>query len=309
MKKTIYSLIAILVISACSNNSGSGGPGVPAKPLEDQLSEAKSATDFTSTILPEKFTVVKADLSYEEQKEKYGIGCKTPGVPSWEPYKIDPGLRPGLMFTTKEGRSELLDRDTIQTVEKTVTQIEGQKIVTELNYLEVSFSGTVFSTIDQVFTRKPHITITSTYKEGATGSDFNVVANYTQSALEYIQNHSNDNLYLSCSVAYGTEVSSRSVDKINYLMNGQNVLAFLSRDSHSGEVTCSRKKSGSSNEEEKVSLGRGTEQSITISSNSLISDSTINCGGTELFRMDKIVLDSGKIVKSSVTKILSAPLR
>jgi hypothetical protein len=308
MKKLIYSTVAVVALSACSN-SGSGGPSVPAKPLSEQLSEAQSATDFASTILPEKFTVIKSNLSYEEQKEKYTVGCKIQGEPSWDPYKIDPALRAGLLFTTKEVSSKLLERDTFQTVEKTIAQVEGQKIVAELNLLEVSFGDSLFTSIDQIFSRKPHITVSSTYKEGATDSDFSYVANYTPAALEYLQSHVAGDQYLSCSVSYETGISSNSVDKINYLLNGQNIVAYVSKNSHSGEVTCSKRTSGSNREEEKVNLGHGTDQSILITSNALINESTVNCGGAEVYRMDKIVLDSGKVIKSSVTKTLSAPLR
>lgn len=309
MKKLIYSLATFVALSSCSNSGGSSSPAVPAKPLGDQLSEAQSANDFSASILPEKFTVIKANLSYEEQKEKYTVGCKVQGELSWDPYKIDPALHAGHVFKTKEGRSELLDYDNLQTLEKTIAQVEGQKIVAELNFLEGNFGGSSFTSVDQIFSRKPHITTTSIYKEGATDSDFSYVANYTPAALEYLQSHSGSDQYLSCSVSYDAGLSPNTVDKVNYLLDGHNVVAYVNRSSHSGEVTCSRRTSGSNSEGEKVSLGSGMEQRITITSNAFVDDYTINCGGTGIYSMEKIVLDSGKIVKSSVTKTLSAPLR
>lgn len=309
MKKLTFTLIAMFALSSC-NSGGGGGSATPAKPLDEQLAEAKSATDFTASILPEKFTVLKANLSYEEQKEMYGVGCKTQGEPSWDPYKIDPSLHAGSTFKSKEGRSELLSLDTYQTLEKVIVSVEGQKVVTEVNFLDGSFAGTVFSSIDQIFTRKPHITTTSTYREGATDSDFSYVANYTQSALEYLQSVSSKDSYLSCSVSWDMSAPNKnSTDKISYLLNGRQIVAFLKKSTQVGEVTCTKRYYNQDSKSEEIKLGAGRKETIEIVSNDVVSESTVSCGGNEIFSMRKTALDSGKIISSEVKKALESPSR
>lgn len=312
MKALIYSVSILFLLSSCSNGGG-GGPSTPAKPLKEQLADAQSATDFSAKILPEKFTVIKANLSYEEQKEKYAVGCKTPGMPSGEYNEFDPKLLAGHVFVVKQGRSELLDSDTFDTQEKKIALIDGRKLVTEINYLEVSLGTTLFSSIDQIFYAKPHMTLTVDYIKDADGKpkmEYDFKGNYTPAALEYFQTHVGVDQYLSCSVSYESNSPYvRTVDKVNYQLDGHVVVAFVEKTSHAGEVTCSKRTSGSDQETEKISLGHGTEERISFDSNEFIHEGILSCGGFQVYKIEKIVLDSGKVVKSDATKMLSAPLR
>lgn len=313
LKTFIYSVSILVLLSSC--NSGGGGSStpakpLPAKPLSEQLEDAKSASDFSAKILPEKFTVVKANLSYEEEKERYTVGCKAQGEPSWQPYLIDPALRAGLVFKTQEGRSELLSTDTFQTLEKVIIQIEGQKIVTELNFLEGIFSGTIFTSIDQIFSRKPHITTTANYKEGATESDFSYVPNYTPEALQYFQQYPSSDSYLSCTISWSVDAPSQySTDKIMYPVNGRQIVGYLKKRSEAGEVVCTKKFYKNDTKSEEVKLGLGRSETIEVVSNEIVNEATTECGGKTVFRSEKVVLDSGKVIRVDVQKVLEAPLR
>jgi len=312
MKKLIYSVSILFLLSSCSNG-GSSGPSAPAKPLKEQLADAQSATDYSAKITPEKFTVIKANLSYDEQKEKYAVGCKKAGEPSWEETQIDPKLLVGHTFVDKQGRSALLETDTFDTQEKRIASVDGNRVVTEINFLEGSFGDSVFSSIDQIFSAKPHITLTVTYAQDANGKpqfETDYKGNYTPAALEYLQTRNGVQQYLSCSVSY--EASSpyvHSTDKVSYQFDGHNVVAYVDKSSNSGEVKCSQRTAGTDKETESISLGHGTTEHIVITSNELIHQGLLGCGGVELYRMDKIVLDSGKVIKADVTKKSSGPLR
>lgn len=313
MKKLVYSVFVVLIMTAC--NSGGGGPSVPAKSLEEQLQEAKSATDFSESILPDSFTVIKANLTYEEQKERYAMGCKTPGQPSWNGTQLDPNLIVGHTFKSVEGYSSLLEVDSKQTVERIVAGLNGSTIVTDMNFFEMTFTDPAFTSIDQIFVGKPHIKTTVTYKTVADGQpdiEYSMVPNLTPAAREFWERESAaNNKYLSCVVKSDIGNSyADSADKISYQLDGHSVTGFLVRSTYTGQIECSQQSSGSANDQApKVAMGSGRLERMVIYSNDLIYKDLLGCGGVEVFEMSRTVLDNGKIIKSNVTKLLAAPLR
>lgn len=313
MKKLICSVSLMALLLSC--NSGGGGSSAPAKPLNEQLAEANSAMDFTATIKSNSFSMIKANLNYNEQKERYTLGCKTQGEPSWDQNKLDTRLDAGMIYRVQEGRSAIITTDYYQITEREIISVGLQKLVMGISIEIGSFTGTPFTSIDQVFISKPHITESvnfTTKPDGTIQSDYSYTANYTQSALEYLQSHPSENSYLSCSTSYDMNAPSiHTVDKISYQMNGRPVLAYLVKESREGEISCGMRKYGDSgeNDNDLIKMGTGRLERVEIYTNEIVHQGIMTCGGASVFRTEKIVLSSGKVVKTEVIKTLLAPNR
>lgn len=286
-----------------------------AKPLGEQLQEANSVTDFSQSVLPEKFTVIKGNLSYDEQKEMYTVGCKKQGEPGVGEAQFDSQLKPGQTFVTQHAFSEVLKSNTLFTIEKTITKINPLSLETEDNYLELSFGNIPFNSVDQIFQGKPHLLTTTTYTVNNTGGTIgqsDSKPNLTPAARQYFESNPTptDSNYVYCRVESDSASTQNSVDKINYQVNGQTVVAYLRRMTQVGEIVCTKEISGQYNQNaEKMKMGPGRSEYIDISTNELVQNEILNCGGADVFRMQKLTLDSGKVMRTYIEKTLSAPLR
>jgi hypothetical protein len=317
MKKIIYSLMVLACLSSCNSVSGSSGP---AKSPEQQMQEAASAKDFSATIVPNNFSVIKANLSYDEQKERYTIGCKTPGVSYPSLNVVDQSLMIGQLFKTERAGDRILSKGWFSAFEESVvTAIEDHKISIDSNYDRLEGFLLPFTDINQIFTKKPHMKNEITILIGASGDitigQSSVANNLSPAAKDFIQAHSQDSSsYVSCQVDdLNSKTTKSSVDKISYNLNGQSIVAYLERRIIEGEVFCSRyfETNGRQNDKPdlKVSMGHGRVESTTVSTNNLVKLGFENCGGSEIYRLSRTSLDSGKILDNYIQKTLSAPQR
>lgn len=306
MKTILYSVSVLFLLSSCG--SGGDGKSTPAKPFEDQVQEASAAADLTKTILPENSTLVKADLSYTEQSERFNVGCKVAGQAYNHNKKFDPKLAVGQVFQTRSGYTSLLENLTLQTESKQIIELSVLKVVSEINFLEIGDSG---FTIDQIFLAKPHLKVTLGYVADVNGelnqTDHNVVANYSQAATDMLNNPAPQGYSTYCYIEQKSNQSQ--VDKIKYNLNGREVLAFRQTYNSYGDVICEKRLHGKNEPEVKVNMGLGRKEEMDIFSNEVVTDLIYYCGGTKVFEMEKITLDSGKVVSSHVDKLLAAPLR
>ena len=84
--KSIVCVISSLALFSCNNGGGSSGPALST---EDQLKGA-NVTDYTKTIRPPAFTVVKANLTGTEVDQFKKARCSNPNGSS--SVSMDPQL-------------------------------------------------------------------------------------------------------------------------------------------------------------------------------------------------------------------------
>lgn len=307
MKTILYSVSILFLLSSCG--SGGDGKSTPAKRFEDQVLEAQPAADLTKTILPENSTLVKADLSYTEQSERFNVGCKVAGQAYSHNKKFDPKLSVGQVFQSRSGSDSLFESMNLQTESKQIVELSALKVVSEVNFLEIG--GGSFA-IDQIFIAKPHLKVTVGYSADInrelTQTDHDVVGNYSQAVKDQTQHSTSPQGYSTH--CYIQQKSNQSqVDKIKYNLNGREVLAFRQTYNSYGDVICEKRLDGKNEPEAKVNMGLGRKEEMDIFSNEVVTDFIYYCGGTKVFEMERIILDSGKVVSSHVNKLLAAPLR
>ncbi len=315
MKSALYAFSVILVLTSC--NSGSSGP---AKSQEQILIEANSATDYSKQIEMNHFTIIKANLTADEEKERFRLGCKTPGSDSGSIDEIDRSLQVGQIFKEQNAGSRILGDSSFSVKEEIVTAIEPKKISFDENFEKLELEGMPFTSVDQIFSRKPHVKSELTYSiepnGGHTTTSKTTEFNFTEAASDFLKSRMpTKSSFLACHVEYDKDnyKSTRTIDKIFYNLNGKNVVGFLSKNKQVGNVVCEqyRETDGKTNStpDFKVSMGHGQNEYNDLMTNDVVHPSFVQCGGEVIFRMSKISLDSGKILSVFVEKTLAAPER
>lgn len=320
-------LSSVVAFSGCSNDEGKKGP---TKSQADILKEAASVTDYSTKITPANFTVIKADLSADEEKEMYDIGCVKPGELYGKSIdEMDNRFVIGQIFTRQSGYHELKRAPGNSTTEKKVIKVQAQSYDIENNILVFTPTGP-FQKIEDAFTQKPHYTDRMSYEIKHTDTSYyrsekseNLQNNYTQAAVNYIANIWKESYtYLDCSVDYKNKdyKYSSKLSKISYVFNGKTITAFLRKSITTGAMVCKQytfkpntNGSGVSLNDMKpdfeAEMGSGSEERIEITSNEAVNQGFYNCGGTELYSSRKTALDSGKILSTHADKMLTNPLR
>jgi hypothetical protein len=327
--KIIVFLISTLVIAAC--NKTESGPAKSKEELDQieiqNIKNFASVDDYMTKLLPQSYSMVRSNIDYKEQSKFYNHGCKTEG--SYSPvFKIEPLLKSGHIFIADSAYARLeINKSTNFkfTNENIISYIDDKKIVKHINYNKFYSNNFPFTDVSQIFSRLPHMIYETTYIFKADESypefDFKVSeANYTDQAMNWIRNNSTsteNQFYLSCSVEYNINNYKSSYDQVELNFNNKIVSALVNKNTKSGLVTCKKykvsKESKSINSEDKplltINLGEGVDESVSISTNDVLSDSLFKCGGIKIYSANRLVLSDGRVVKSDVQKILSAPVR
>lgn len=116
-----------------------------------------------------------------------------------------------------------------------------------------------------------------------------------------------------------TGPEERRIDKINYNFDNQFIPAYLEQAKQISKNIICRKFFYSGNQMDNntpkpkpdvvVNMGPGVIERTEVKSNALLNKGFYDCGGVSVYYASKIVLDSGKMIQSSVTKVSKAPLR
>ena len=167
--KLMSLVFLVLVVSSCnSGSSSSGTPQTPEQILQgqiDQLKTAPSATDYPAQIKPNAVTMVKEDITYEEQKEKYQYGCSKTDVnnPSKSVYEMDKDLKMGSQFKQEWAQSNILKSSSGSVSVKTITFLSATEVNSEINYESIFLTGFPFTSIGEIFNGTPHVTSSVKY--------------------------------------------------------------------------------------------------------------------------------------------------
>lgn len=320
-------LSSVVIFSGCNNDGGKSGP---VKTQADLLKEASSASDYSTQIPMSSFTVIKRDLTYDEQKERYDVGCVTPGQQYGKSIEeMDNRFAAGQIFIEHGAFSSVKAKPYAAKTEKNILKVEPRSYNFEENYLEMAPFGP-FQTINDIFTQKPHMTNKEnfTLKDGSLRSDREMLSsNLTQTAVNYIASNPGGvygNTFVSCSYDYkndGDKLKSTSrIDKVSYMLNNKTVTAYVQTSTTlTPNIICKQytvKEAGGGTihlddlkPDFVADMGPGYSEMITVSSNEVVNEGFFKCGGSELYFSYKVGLDSGKVLSSSVKKILAAPLR
>ena len=313
-------VFAQLAVSCNSGSSSSGTPLTPEQILQSQIDQLKNSpniSNFTELVKPNAITIVKENLNYEEEKEKYKYGCKTEGTDTSKPlYEIDKDLKLGSRFKEEWAQSNVLRSSSQSVSEKVITQLSKAEIISQVNYESIALFGLPFKSVDEIFSKRPHMISTVKYDftnpNNYPKSDQNVEVNLTTAAREAIaQANDSGRIYWSCSIDKSSE-SIFKVDSIRYLISGQPVLAQRMKISRSGPVVCFERKPNDpipDDKQKKITLGDGIDQIEQITSNEVVSSSITKCGGVLIYMTQSLKLNSGKMLSSWVNKIHEAPLR
>lgn len=323
-------LIAISAwLTSCQSDSNAK-PITPEQALKfetEKILAAPAATDVTQTIKPDRIQVVKANLTYDEQKEMRTIGCKNLANGGYTTdYQLDRELTVGSTFRTEGADHELLGRENNSSSVDTIKEIRPDFIATETNFEFLSFSGTPFTSMDQIFLQRPHYIFEKTYT--FQGDDYpsvnfdagDYMKNFTAAAKDWLRADFLQNpTEWSCDIQYQDATYTSTVAKIAYNIMGRPTEAFLTDSTSASEVVCEKRDRVNFDNPEipdyqkeplaRVKLGPGKKVQKTIVSNKFISDGLVTCGGEELFRSSVLTLDSGKVINSSVDKTVEAPFR
>jgi hypothetical protein len=299
------------LLTSCNNDSSG-----PKKTEAGVLQNVEGVKDQTFVVQPEAFTVTKANLSPEEKKERFNLGCKIQGE-NGASSELDSQLKIGQVFKSQYAVSQIQGSESEATTEITIKDIQPNKITSEANYEKLKISDFPFTTPDQVFSQKPHAIQILTYKLRDDGG-YEVMSqtplelmNMRPNVLDYVKTHNLDSkVGWNCYVDYSVD-SISSVDKIQYNLNGKIIVAYLLKNVRTGDVRCRKYNSSetSKDEEVNVSMGLGRSEDLTIYTNEIVSESFLECGGARIYSSIKTVLDTGKVVDSYAHKTLVAPER
>lgn len=321
--KTIL-LVTTLAFAFSCNQSSSGGKALTPEEIiqqeEQQLKNAPSVENYEASIKPDRFDVQQADLTYEQQKEKYKDGCKTPG--SYESvHELDKSIVVGSEITKEFGVAQLLNQNTSSKTNTKVTLISTTQISTEINYEYIKIPGTPFSSVDQFFVSQPHMTQTTTFEFDPNGVNYpksknDSTMNLTAEAQNWIaQNSPMPAFAWMCSVGWNTDAitDTSKTDKGVYLIMGRLVTSYRTVTKRVGPVKCTRYStaSGDDNEAQKreIQMGQGTSTTVMIVSNEVGAENLIACGGNRLYYGSTTTLDNNKIVSSWAEKFTKLPLK
>ena len=330
--------IAILILALVALNSCDSGSSEKAKPQTDadlieqgkqKLAQAATVADVTKTVVPDRIQLVKANLSYDEQKEMRTIGCKITETGYSTDYQLDPETEAGDVFRNESVSDKLTGNNSYYRTVKTVKKIHSSYIYVENNHEVLDLNGTPFKSIDEVFTQKPHYISEISYSfknEQYPDVKYDLgieksLPNLTPAAAAFLKNEYVQNpTEWDCSIDFNSnKKSSMATDKINYNFMGRPTEAFHIKSEMKGKVTCKlyKKWNPFSGDELKfdrkplveVDKGTGTMITNSVVSNKYRTTDLVSCGGEELYRSELLVLDTGEILRSSADKKLNAPIR
>ena len=329
MFKVILLIAMSALIASCQSDSNSK-PITPEQALKmetDKLMSAPAATDFTKTLETDRIQIVKANLTYDEQKEMRTIGCKNVANGGWETdYKLDSELTVGQTFREETAHHNLLGNPNQSTTFTTVKEVRPDFTALEANFEALSLVGTPFTSVEQIFLQRPHNTMEKSYI--FKGDEYpevnynmeNWLNNFTAAAKEWIRSDYLQNpTGWSCRIQPGDAGYTSTVAKVMYNVMGRPTEAYMTESNTEGDVICEKRSryNPESNEDpvyEKeplasVNLGKGKEIYKKVVSNKFVTDDLVSCGGEDLYRSTLVTLDTGKIISSSVDKTLAAPFR
>lgn len=318
MTRTALLVSLAFLFAACANNSDSNSE--PGK-SEDQIIQEEiqkiesfpSADDYSKLIPANSYQIAQAHLNYTEEMDFLTIGCKTPGTYGTD-YKVEPTLKAGDQFHFENGSHFLIKPKSYTSAVHSIQNATANSVTFGTTFSALSFEGSPFSSLDQVFAGTPHVTSTVSYQfkpDTFPEMNFNITMNLTPEATQWAQQAvQNPEADWSCDIDYDSGLShTYEAHKINYPFQGRNLLAKLEKRQDRGQIKCRRSSRSTDGDSPSVLLGSGTVRKTAIYSNEILSQTLMICGGSELYSSKTVTLDSGKIIESEAYKTISAPLR
>ena len=193
--------------------------------------------------------------------------------------------------------------------------IKAGQINYDENFTELLLPGMPFTNVNQIFSSQPHVQSEMTYtiqpNGGHQSEEKSVTYNFTPAAREFFSNRLSSNSdSINCHVEYKNNKynPTNSTDKVFYNLNGRNVVGYMDKHSESGNIICV-KYGKDANTNVETSMGPGVSEYTEITSNDVVSQGFIYCGGSSIYRNSKVYLNSGKVLQTYVEKTLYAPER
>lgn len=308
--KSILCVISSMALFSCNSGGGSSGPALST---EDQLKGA-NVTDYSQIIRPPAFTVVKANLSYEEVDQFKKARCANPNGAS--PVIMDSQLAVGQKFRKEFGYAESRGESSSMLTEDTITSVDlnAKKYIFTTNYEKIQTSIFPGADVNAIFSQRPHLTnsieVTTDANGNTTADQKNISMNLTPKAQELIANNSSSTS-MSCSVDYQEQnpnnTTTYSIVQMNF--NNKVIEALVRNSTRIGNVICEERIDNQSTKT-KYNLGLGqTTHSDVETFDIVLNSSNYGCSGHSIYYASTTTLENGNVNSSFAQKILSAPVK
>jgi hypothetical protein len=299
IKKILASLFLVLLAACQDKNS------VPK--TDEELIKSGEAQDLTLQVPSNEFTVLKDNLSWEEEKEIYDRGCKTKGEPQ-SIIKTDAYLYVGDIFESVYGFSRIMDKMGFGrfTSDLTIAEKDDFRVKTNSTYKEIIGPRGRLN-LSEIFYKTPHIIEESSINEQGE-VDYKAEVNIRELPEEMMPAEFN----WSCRVDFQNSLDGiYKVALVKYLFDGTDINAHLSHSKYEGMVFCEKHKSDVFPDKplKSIEMGMGSYESVSVISNEVVPSGFNSCGGTYVYSSYIIRLDTGRVLDSYASKLIKAPVR